>query len=70
MQKQSVAFFFDLFHEIATLSGYKNLQMMHMPEGNKKSAKLYGWVICEISQQPWLKPRSWLARLKQQDNSF
>ena len=44
MYKESVSFFFDLFHEMPTLFRYKNLQMVHMLENSKeyeKLAKLY-----------------------------
>lgn len=44
MYKESVSFFFDLFHEMPTLFRYKNLQMVHMLEDSKeyeKLAKLY-----------------------------
>ncbi|NUG82600.1 hypothetical protein HUN33_21810, partial [Acinetobacter bereziniae] len=35
MYKDSVSFFFDLFHEMPTLFRYKNLQMVPMIEGSK-----------------------------------
>ena len=44
MYKESVSFFFDLFHEMPTLFKYKNLQMVPMLEDSKeyeKLAKLY-----------------------------
>ena len=44
MYKESVSFFFDLFHEMPTLFRYKNLQMVQMLEDSKeyeKLAKLY-----------------------------
>lgn len=40
MYKESVSFFFDLFHEMPTLFKYKNLQMMPMLEGSKEFEKL------------------------------
>ena len=40
MYKESVSFFFDLFHEMPTLFKYKNLQMVPMLEGSKKFEKL------------------------------
>lgn len=36
MYKDSVSFFFDLFHEMPTLFRYKNLQMVPMIEGSKE----------------------------------
>lgn len=44
MYKESVSFFFDLFHEMPTLFRYKNLQMVPMMEDSKEYeqlAKLY-----------------------------
>lgn len=44
MYKESVSFFFDLFHEMPTLFRYKNLQMVPMARDSKeyeKLAKLY-----------------------------
>ena len=38
--KESVSFFFDLFHEMPTLFRYKNLQMVPMIEGSKEYEKL------------------------------
>ena len=40
MYKESVSFFFDLFHEMPTLFKYKNLQMVPMLEGSKEFEKL------------------------------
>ena len=40
MYKDSVSFFFDLFHEMPTLFRYKNLQMVPMIEGSKEYEKL------------------------------
>lgn len=40
MYKESVSFFFDLFHEMPTLFRYKNLQMVHMLEDSKEYEKL------------------------------
>ena len=44
MYKESVSFFFNLFHEMPTLFRYKDLQMVYMLENSKeyeKLAKLY-----------------------------
>ncbi len=44
MYKESVSFFFDLFHEMPTLFKYKNLEMVSMSEDSKEYkplAKLY-----------------------------
>lgn len=44
MYKESVSFFFDLFHEMPTLFRYKNLQMIEMSKDSseyKELAKLY-----------------------------
>ena len=40
MYKESVSFFFDLFHEMPTLFRYKNLQMVYMLEDSKEYGKL------------------------------
>ena len=40
MYKDSVSFFFDLFHEMPTLFRYKNLQMVPMIEGSKEYERL------------------------------
>lgn len=40
MYKESVSFFFDLFHEMPTLFRYKNLQMVPMLQESKEYEKL------------------------------
>lgn len=40
MYKESVSFFYDIFHEIPTLFRYKNLQMIPMIEGSNEYEKL------------------------------
>lgn len=40
MYKESVSFFYDIFHEIPTLFRYKNLQMIPMIEGSNEYQKL------------------------------
>jgi hypothetical protein len=40
MYKESVSFFFDLFHEMPTLFRYKNLEMVRMLEDYKEYEKL------------------------------
>ncbi|WP_180041970.1 hypothetical protein [Acinetobacter sp. YH16039] len=40
MYKESVSFFYDIFHEMPTLFRYKNLEMVSMSEDSKEFAKL------------------------------
>lgn len=40
MYKESVSFFYDIFHEMPTLFKYKNLEMVSMSEDSKEFAKL------------------------------
>ena len=40
MYKESVSFFYNIFHEMPTLFRYKNLQMVPMIEGSKEYEKL------------------------------